>query len=638
MQSPIHHYGISAGKPLSPRTIAQPPAVNQKNLPIMEDIELYKRRLAQEISARLQAESLLRQQSVDLPCQGMEPEQAMRAAAERDRLLVQLAPDAILLECEGRIVFVNPAAVHLYRASSAAELLGRSLHSLVAPAYRGLAPAAGVPVHDAAPRAAEEQALCVDGELIDIAVTRQWINYLDKPALYMVANDISERKRQETQLLHQATHDALTGLPNRNLLVDRLQLAIAEAKRYQERFVVAFIDLDRFKWINDNYGHETGDALLITVSERMSACLRESDTIARLGGDEFVLVLRDSVNGGDSVQVLKRVVDCVSMPTVVDGQEIRVTCSMGCCTYPDDGEEPEALLRFSDVAMYRAKENGRNSVQHYNEDLRHRFGQRGTLANELRHALERGQFSLRYQLQLDLKSGAVAGMEALLRWHHPELGEIEPHRFLPIAEETGLIEPIGEWVLHHACRQNRLWQDAGLQPLRVAVNLSPRELARPGLAARIAQSLRSTGLDPEYLELELTESASMQMPDKTLQLMQKLRDLGVGLSIDHFGTGYSNMHYLQRFPVEKLKLDGSFIRHIETDTARLAITDAVVSVAHRFGMKVIAEMAETEHQVAVLAACGCDQAQGFYFSQPVDADACAQLLRSYGSRDTLAAG
>ncbi|QDZ28651.1 bifunctional diguanylate cyclase/phosphodiesterase [Noviherbaspirillum sp. UKPF54] len=600
----------------------------------MEDIELYKRRLAQEISARLQAEANLRQKSTELPFQAGEREPETRAAEERDRLLVQQSPDAILLECEGRIVFANPAAVRLYRAASAADLLGRSVHSLVAPAYRAVTPGTSAP--GATLRATEEQALCADGELIDVAVTRQWINYLDKPALYMVVRDISERKRRETQLLHEATHDALTGLPNRNLLVDRLQLAIAEAKRYQERFVVAFIDLDRFKWINDNYGHETGDALLKTVSERMSACLRESDTIARLGGDEFVLVLRDSTNGGEPAQVLNRVVDCVSMPIMAGGQEIRVTCSMGCCTYPDDGEEPEALLRFSDVAMYRAKENGRNSVQHYNEELRHRFSQRGTLANELRHALERGQFSLRYQLQLDLKSGAVAGMEALLRWHHPDLGEVEPHRFLPIAEETGLIEPIGDWVVHHACLQNRQWQDAGLPPVRIAVNLSPRELARPGLAARIGQSLRSSGLAPEYLELELTESASMHMPDKTLQLMQKLRELGVGLSLDHFGTGYSNMLYLQRFPVEKLKLDGSFIRDIENDTGRLAIADAVVSVAHRFGMKVIGEMAETERQVAMLAACGCDQAQGFYFSQPVDADECAQLLRGYGIRRPFA--
>ncbi|MGE5649868.1 MAG: putative bifunctional diguanylate cyclase/phosphodiesterase [Bacillota bacterium] len=600
----------------------------------MEDIELYKRRLAQEISARLQAEANLRQKSTELPFQAGEREPETRAAEERDRLLVQQSPDAILLECEGRIVFANPAAVRLYRAASAADLLGRSVHSLVAPAYRAVTPGTSAP--GATLRATEEQALCADGELIDVAVTRQWINYLDKPALYMVVRDISERKRRETQLLHEATHDALTGLPNRNLLVDRLQLAIAEAKRYQERFVVAFIDLDRFKWINDNYGHETGDALLTTVSERMSACLRESDTIARLGGDEFVLVLRDSTNGGEPAQVLNRVVDCVSMPIMAGGQEIRVTCSMGCCTYPDDGEEPEALLRFSDVAMYRAKENGRNSVQHYNEELRHRFSQRGTLANELRHALERDQFSLRYQLQLDLKSGAVAGMEALLRWHHPDLGEVEPHRFLPIAEETGLIEPIGDWVVHHACLQNRQWQDAGLPPVRIAVNLSPRELARPGLAARIGQCLRSSGLAPEYLELELTESASMHMPDKTLQLMQKLRELGVGLSLDHFGTGYSNMLYLQRFPVEKLKLDGSFIRDIENDTGRLAIADAVVSVAHRFGMKVIGEMAETERQVAMLAACGCDQAQGFYFSQPVDADECAQLLRGYGIRRPFA--
>ena len=599
----------------------------------MDDIELYKRRLAQEASAHRQAETALRQECADpsSAAGAREPE-----AVERDRLLVQFSPDAILLECEGRIVFANPAALRLFRAPSAAELLERPLHSLCESDLRTAVSDAAGPPGDA-PCTTEGQARCVDGTLIDVAVTRQRVDYLGRPAIYLVARDISERKQKESELLHQATHDALTGLPNRNLLIDRLQLAIAEAKRYQERFVVAFIDLDRFKWINDSYGHDAGDALLKTVSERMSSCLRESDTIARLGGDEFVLVLRDSGDGGDPTQVLNRLVDCVSLPMTVGGHEISVTCSMGCCTYPEDGEDPEALLRFSDVAMYRAKENGRNSVQHYTDELRHRFGQRATLAGELRHALERDQFTLRYQPQLDLRSGAIAGMEALLRWHHPELGEIAPQRFIPLAEETGLIEAIGDWVMRQACLQNRRWQEAGLPPLRISVNLSARELARPGLAARIALCLRSTGLDPEYLELELTESAAMHAPDKTLPVLQALRELGVGLSIDNFGTGYSNMHYLQRFPVDKLKLDGSFIHGIDTDSGRLAVADAVVSLAHRLGMKVTAEMTETERQVALLAACGCDQAQGFYFSQPASAAECAQLLHGAASEQVFPA-
>ncbi len=555
-------------------------------------------------------------------------EQVLRESEERHRLLVQLSPDAILVECDGRIVFVNPAAVSLFRAQRADQLLGRSLYSLAAPAYRQNV-TAGIhdAIHGLPGRTLEEQALRLDGELIDVAVTRLAFQYQGRPAIHMVARDISERKYLETQLHHQATHDALTGLPNRNLLVDRLHIAIAEARRYRQRFMVAFVDLDRFKWINDSFGHDAGDTLLKTVSARMSACLRESDTIARLGGDEFVLVLRDSGDGEESMQVLNRLVACVAAPIAIGGHDIVVTCSLGCCSYPEDGEDPEALLRFSDAAMYRAKETGRNNMQLYNEELRQRFHERVRLATELRQALEREEFSLHYQLQIDLRSGVIIGTEALLRWRHPQLGNIEPARFLPIAEETGLIEPIGEWVLRKACLQNKRWQQAGLAPVRMAINLSARELARPCLAQRVARCLSDAQLDPEYLGLELTESASMHDPDKTLNVMHKLRELGIGLSIDDFGTGYSNMQYLQRFPVEKLKLHGSFISEIATNPGSLAITDAVISVAHRLGMKVVAEMAETKDQVALLAACGCDQAQGYYFSAPVVADTCAKLLR-----------
>lgn len=544
------------------------------------------------------------------------------------RTLVELSPDAILVECDGGVVYANPAALQLYGARTLADLIGRSLHSLAAPAFRDdVASSINYSTTGGPYRTVEEKAQRLDGGLVDVAVTRLSFIHQGRPAVHMVARDISERKRLESQLHYQATHDVLTGLPNRSLLVDRLHQAIAEARRYQERFMVAFIDLDRFKWINDSFGHDAGDALLKTVASRMSACLRESDTIARLGGDEFVLVLRDSGDGCEALQVLNRVVSCVASPMKLGEHDIVVTCSLGCCSYPEDGEDPEALLRFSDAAMYRAKEVGRNNLQHYDSALRQRFEERVQLATELRHAIERNQLALHYQLQIDLRTGAIMGVEALLRWQHPRLGNVEPARFLPIAEETGLIERIGEWVLEQACTQNRRWQEQGLMPVRIAVNLSAKELRRPGLQARIAGSLARAGLDPAYLELEVTESASMDDPDKTLPLMHGLKALGISLSIDDFGTGYSNMQYLQRFPVDKLKLDGSFISEITTNPGSLAIADAVVTVAHRLGMKVVAEMAETEGQVALLAACGCDQVQGRYFSEPVSADRCAELLR-----------
>jgi diguanylate cyclase (GGDEF)-like protein/PAS domain S-box-containing protein len=594
----------------------------------MEDIERYKRLLEQETDARISAEARMENAARELAEHQQRRDQAMHASEDGYRALVELSPDAILVECEGDVVFANPAALQLFGARRHIDLLGRSLLGLAAPAYRDHVAASVNHTQEYGPyRTVEEKAQRLDGELVDVAVTRLAFVYRGKPAIHMVARDISERKRLESQLHHQATHDALTGLPNRSLLVDRLHLAIAEAKRYHERFMVAFIDLDRFKWINDSFGHDAGDVLLKTVSKRMLSCLRESDTIARLGGDEFVLVLRDSGNGEESLQVLNRVVACVSSPMTIGGHELTVTCSMGCCTYPEDGDDPETLLRFSDAAMYRAKEIGRNNMQHYDDDLRRHFNERVQLATKLRHALDRRELSLHYQLQVDLRSGAITGLEALLRWRHPRLGNIEPARFIPIAEETGLIERIGEWVIDQACQQNRRWQDAGLPPVRIAVNLSAKEFRRPGLEKRIADCLAKNSLDPAYFELELTETASMDDPDKTLPLMHKLKELGICLSIDDFGTGYSNMQYLQRFPVDKLKLDGSFISEITTNPGSLAITDAVVSVAHRLGMKVVAEMAETEGQVAMLAACGCDQVQGFFFSEPVDADHCAELLR-----------
>jgi diguanylate cyclase (GGDEF)-like protein/PAS domain S-box-containing protein len=594
----------------------------------MDEIETYRRRLAEETMARRRAEALIEEKALELSSHASERERTLRESEERYRVLVESSPDAVLVECDGRIVFANPAALQLFGAHQQSDLAGRTLQSLAAPAYQNeVAVTIDGLLRGEPYRTVEEQAIRIDGTLIDVAVTRLSFHYHGAPAIHMVARDISERRRLEMQLHHQATHDALTGLPNRNLLVDRLHLAIAEAKRYGEHFMVAFIDLDRFKWINDSFGHDAGDALLKTVSERMSSCLRESDTIARLGGDEFVLVLRDSGNGEESMQVLNRVVTCVSMPVVVAGHEISVTCSMGCCRYPEDGDSPEALLRFSDAAMYRAKEIGRNNMQHYDLQLRRRFDERVMLATELRHALDRGEFALHYQLQVDLRSGAIIGIEALLRWQHPRLGNIEPARFIPIAEETGLIDRIGAWVMQQACRQNKTWQRDGLMPVRVAVNVSARELTRPGLVGRVAQYLLDAELDPAYLELEFTESASMDDPDKILPLMHALCEMGVSLSIDDFGTGYSNMQYLQRFPVGKLKLDGSFIGQIATNPGSLAITDAIVSVAHRLGMKVVAEMAETEGQVALLTACGCDQVQGFYFSEPVCADECAALLR-----------
>jgi diguanylate cyclase (GGDEF)-like protein/PAS domain S-box-containing protein len=545
-----------------------------------------------------------------------------RALQEEDyRLLVHSSPEAILVECDSSIVFANPAALMLFAADSLNDMLGRSLMSLMAPSMRDR-----ITLKDGH-ASREEPAVCLDGRVIDIAVTRRRLEYLGRSAIYMIAHDISERKRVELQLQHQATHDGLTGLPNRSLLIDRLKLAIAEARRYQQHFLVAFIDLDRFKWVNDNFGHEAGDTLLKTVAYRMSDCLRESDTIARLGGDEFVLVLRDSGNGEESMQVLDRVIACASTPVTIAGQEMSVTCSIGCCTYPEDGEDPESLLRASDAAMYRAKEVGRNRTQHLTEELRRRFDDGARLAADMRVALEREEFELHYQLQTDLTSGAIVGAEALLRWRHPMRGLLEPTHFIRVAEDTGLIGPIGDWAFGEACRQNKAWQDAGLVPMPVAINLSAKQLVRPGLTRGIADCLARTCLHPGFLELELSEATSMDNPGLTLIVMQGLRDVGVQLSIDDFGTGFSNLPFLQRFTLDRVKLDGSIVQNIASDPNTRALAEAMIALAHRLGMIVIAARVETAEQLAALVACGCDQGQGHLIAAPLCASECVALIQ-----------
>ncbi|HYD79925.1 MAG TPA: EAL domain-containing protein [Paucimonas sp.] len=596
--------------------------------------ELCERRLARETSARLQAESLLEQKSLELLEKKLHEaklaEQALRESEKRYQLLVELSTDAILIESEGRFIYANAAAARLFRAKDPSELEGYRMQTIAAP---NCWPAVSAAINELAEGktpsiTTEEQAICLDGTIVDIAVSRIAFTYRNKPAIQVVARDISERKRLEMQLCYLASHDTLTGLANRNLLMDRLGQAILYAKRYNTQFMVCFVDLDRFKWINDTLGHDAGDQLLKNVSARIADSLRESDTLARFGGDEFVLLLQDIGSPAEAQSVLERVIAAVSTPMQLVGNELAVTCSIGCSVFPGNGETADELLKCADAAMYSAKEKGRSKVQIYDAELQNLICRRIKLGIELQHAIEREELVLHYQPQIDLENGDIVGIEALLRWRHPELGMISPAEFIPIAEDTGLITPIGEWVIMQACAQNKAWQQEGLSPVRIAVNLSPKQLSRPDLDLFVSQCLAATRLDPRCLELEFTESASMDDPDTILPLMRRLKKLGVALSIDDFGTGYSNMQYLKSFPIDRLKLDGSFVREITTDPRSLAIADAIVAMSHRLGLEVVAEMAETECQVQLLSSHGCDQVQGYYFSEPVTADKCSELLRA----------
>jgi diguanylate cyclase (GGDEF)-like protein/PAS domain S-box-containing protein len=442
-----------------------------------------------------------------------------------------------------------------------------------------------------------------------------------------IAIDISERKIYEARIEYLADHDALTSLANRNLLADRISQAMAHARRNGLLVALLFLDLDRFKSVNDSFGHSLGDALLIEIAERLKQVVRQGDTVARQGGDEFILLLTDIVKPQDVTVVARKIFQTFSAPIIIRGHELFVTVSIGATLYPTDGEDIQTLLRNADIAMYRAKEENGNAFQFYSRDMSIRALERAELESALRRALERKEFELFYQPKVDAATSRIIGAEALIRWNHPDMGLVSPTRFIPMAEEIGLIVPIGDWVLHTACAQNKAWQDAGLPKISVSINLSARQFNEEGLVESVAHALHSMDLQACHLELELTESMVMNSADHFITKLKDLENLGVQLSIDDFGTGYSSLSYLKRFPLHHLKIDQSFVRDIATDADDAAITSTVISLGHSLNLKVIAEGVETEEQVAFLRDHHCDEMQGYYFSKPLPASEFAHLLR-----------
>jgi len=480
----------------------------------------------------------------------------------------------------------------------------------------------------------EYRARKADGEVI-------WLHdvvHLSIPAQHSarlrgVTVDVTARKEMESRLVHLASHDALTGLPNRNLLADRLGQALISAARHGRAAGALFLDLDRFKVINDSLGHNAGDRLLKAVAERLQDGVREGDTVARLGGDEFVMILDDMAQPQDAALVAQKILESfvqpfhVEIPEAGGAQEFFFTTSIGISLYPSDGEDVDTLLKNADTAMYRAKERGGNSYQFFTPEMDLRARKRLSLESALRNALERREFVLHYQPQIDLATQNVIGAEALLRWNHPEQGLIAPADFIPLLEETGLIVPVGEWVLREACAQATAWRQAGLPPLRMAVNLSARQLRHERFADTVATALADTGMDPDGLELEITESAVMQQVEACLETLRQIHALGVQISMDDFGTGYSSLSHLKLLPIDTVKIDRSFVRDIPADENDAAIVQAIIVLAHTLRLNVIAEGVETQEQLEFLRAHGCDAMQGYLFSRPLPAEAFAGLLR-----------
>lgn len=440
-----------------------------------------------------------------------------------------------------------------------------------------------------------------------------------------------EIEKAKVRMAHLAQHDALTDLPNRILLNDRLGQAIALARRQGKQLAVMFLDLDRFKHINDSLGHAVGDHLLQSVAKRLTAGVRSSDTVCRQGGDEFVILLADVEHAGDAALSAQKILAALTVPHRINQRELHVTVSIGISIYPQDGQDADTLIKSADTAMYHAKEGGRNNYQFFEPEMNVQAVERHTIEGGLRRALERQEFMLHYQPKINLESGTISGVEALVRWQHPQRGLILPEQFVWIAEDCGLIVPIGVWVLREACRQARTWQDAGLPPIPVAVNISAVQFRHKDFLESLAAILKDTGLAPRYLELELTESVLMHDADFTTSVLKALKAMGIRLAIDDFGTGYSSLSYLTRFPIDTLKIDQSFLRDITNATADsddAAIVAAVVSMGKSLNQRVIAEGVETREQLAFLQAQGCGEGQGFYFSRPVTAEELAELLRT----------
>ncbi|MBI3344927.1 MAG: EAL domain-containing protein [Gammaproteobacteria bacterium] len=604
-----------------PRHLDQEQLDTLRDMAVWAQDELYSAELARAFQLSQQNASL-RAEIADR----IRAEQALREIA----IALENAVEGIArLDAEGRYSTVNKAYADMI-GYAPEDLIGAEWSITVHPDDLGLAKAAYQRMRASGKSEVEVRGLRKDGSVFynHIVMVGTYDEQNKLIGHYCFMHDITQRKQAEARLEHLALYDPLTGLPNRKLLDDRLRQVLSEADREGHMVALLFIDLDHFKHINDSFGHGMGDKLLRAVAGQLSAGLRAGDTIARLGGDEFAVVLPNIRHVDEVAGIVRKIQALLDAPFTVDGRELHVSASIGITLYPLDEGDVEGLIRNADTAMYHAKESGRNTFRLYTAELHARATRRLALESGLRHALNREEFVLHYQPQVDLRTGRLVGMEALLRWRHPEEGLIPPMEFIPVAEETGLIVPIGEWVLKTVCTQIRVWEKQGFPPLRVAVNLSVQQVKHRVLLETVRRALAEARVEPQYLDLELTESILIKGA-QTTTCIEALDEMGVNFSLDDFGTGYSSLAYLKRFPIDHLKIDRSFVRDIATDPDDAAIVKAVIAMARALGMKVIAEGVETREQLELLSGEGCDMIQGYYCSKPLPADEITELVRDW---------
>jgi diguanylate cyclase (GGDEF)-like protein/PAS domain S-box-containing protein len=562
--------------------------------------------------------------------------EALFEERERAQVTLNSIGDAVVsTDVSGRVTYLNVVAEDLTgwsRREAAGHPLEDVLQIIDATTRQAMQNATMLAIRDDKTIALPPNCVLIRRDGIEAAIEDSTAPIHDRrgavTGAVMVFHDVSMARAMTRKMTHLAQHDSLTDLPNRVLLNDRLLEAIILSRRHQRKLSVLFLDLDRFKHINDSMGHVVGDRLLQSVARRLFACVRSSDTVGRQGGDEFVVLLWEVRRAEDAAITAAKILEALRKPHLIDEHELYVTGSIGIVTYPDDGTDVETLMKKADLAMYHAKETGRDSYQFFKPEMNARAIERQSLEDSLRYAIERQELVLHYQPKVNLASGGMVGAEALIRWRHPQRGLVLPGQFVPIAEDCGLILPIGRWVLLEACRQARAWQSARLPPLCVAINVSAVELRAPGFVSGVRAILKETGLEPRYLELELTETVLIEDSRSVADVLKELKDVGVLLALDDFGTGYSSLSHLKRFPIDALKIDQSFVRDLTMDEDDAGIVTAVIGMGKSLHMQVVAEGVETQEQLEILQEHGCPQGQGYYFCRPVPAEEFGQLLES----------